>query len=120
MDQKTRELIFLKSFPLTLRVYLVPELNVLTITKQCKSETTIDQLLTNLVDINDEGKQLQFRESKSIISGSEERLYKWLHSFAGLHVAATSRSKLPEKVKFLTGPQDEPNVTTREIFTRIV
>ena len=42
LDQKTRELIFLKSFPLTLRVYLVPELNVLTITKSCKTETTID------------------------------------------------------------------------------
>jgi hypothetical protein len=33
-DLKTRELIHLKSFPIILRIYLVPKLNVLTISKQ--------------------------------------------------------------------------------------
>ena len=30
-DQKTRELIHLKSFPVTIQIYLIPELNVLTV-----------------------------------------------------------------------------------------
>lgn len=43
-----------------LRIYLVPELNILTISKVVVpgDSTTIDHLLTNLVDYDDEGKQL--------------------------------------------------------------
>jgi len=56
--------------------------------------------LTNLVDSNDEGKQLAFKETKSIISGSDERLYKWLHSYAGLHLTSTSQTSQLEKIQF--------------------
>lgn len=68
-----------------LRIYLVPKLNVLTIEKR-SGETSIDHLLTNLVDFYDEGKQLSFKETKTILALSEERIYKWLHSYAGLHL----------------------------------
>ena len=41
LDQKTRELILLKSFPIVFRIYLVPALNILTIQKG-QSDTSID------------------------------------------------------------------------------
>ena len=49
IDQKTRELIYLKSFPITLRIYLVPKLNVITVSKH-SGELTVDDLLTNLIE----------------------------------------------------------------------
>jgi len=81
----------LKSFPVLLRIYLVPKLNVLTIEKR-QGDTSIDHLLTNLVDFYDEGKQLSFKESRSILAHSDERIYKWLHSYAGLHLQTIQRS----------------------------
>ena len=120
LDQKTRELIILKSFPIVLRIFLVPELNILTIKSSSKTEVTIDQLLTNLLSVNDEGKNLKFRESYSIISGSDERVYKWLHSFAGLHLKATSNNQLVDRVQYLTGVVNEPSIATRDVLTAVV
>jgi len=34
------------------------------------------------------------KETQSIVSGTDERLYKWLHSYAGLHLDATSSTVL--------------------------
>lgn len=42
LDQKTRELIHLKSFPVVLRIFLVPKLNILTVQKQSETEISID------------------------------------------------------------------------------
>jgi len=39
-----------------------------------------------LIDFNDEGKQLPLKETQKIITGSSERLYKWLHTYAGLAI----------------------------------
>lgn len=118
LDLKARELIYLKSFPITIKICLVPELNVLTISKD-SGDITVDQLFANLVDYNDEGKQLQFRESASIISGSHERLFRWLHSYAGLHLATLTPRSL-EQVVFSTEQHAATNLTSRDLFSKII
>jgi hypothetical protein len=89
LDQKQKEVIMLNTYPITLKIYLVPKLNILTIAKDERSDamtTTIDDLLSNLIDFNDDGTNLQIKESQQIVSKSNDRVYKWLHTFAGLHV----------------------------------
>jgi hypothetical protein len=56
----------LNTYPITLKIYLVPKLNILTIAKDERSDamtTTIDDLLSNLIDFNDDGTNLQIKES---------------------------------------------------------
>lgn len=61
LDQKQKEVIMLNTYPITLEIYLVPKLNVLTIAKDERGDamtTTVDDLLGNLVDFNDDGTNL--------------------------------------------------------------
>ena len=61
IDQKQKEVIMLNTYPITLKIYLVPKLNILTIAKDERSDamtTTIDDLLSNLIDFNDDGTNL--------------------------------------------------------------
>jgi len=67
LDQKQKEVIMLNTYPITLKIYLVPKLNILTIAKEERSDamtTTIDDLLSNLIDFNDDGTNLQIKESQ--------------------------------------------------------
>jgi len=61
---------------------------------------TTDALLSDLIGNSDEGSQLMIDELSSITSTSEERLYKWLHTLAGLildfsHSATTHEGGKP-------------------------
>jgi hypothetical protein len=78
------------------KIYLIPELNILTIEKvnEKGNEHSVDHILTNLFFDEDEGKQLAVKETKKIISGSDERLYIWLHNYAGLSVLNVGKANL--------------------------
>ena len=117
-ELKTKQLIFMDSFPITLRIYLVPKLNVLTISRNQCEVTTVDDLLSNLIDYDDSGKHLSFKETQQIVSGSDERLYKWLHSYAGLHLRQPGSTHL-EGIKFVESGIQDQQMTSFNLFTKI-
>lgn len=85
LTAKSKEEISLAAFPLRLRIFLVPGLNVLTVQVVCEKATT-DQILGDLLSFEDQGSQLMIKESEIITSDTSERMYKWLHSLAGLQL----------------------------------
>jgi hypothetical protein len=69
-------------FPMRLRICVVPALNVLTIdfeNKVFNSDTILSDLLSGEV-----GKQIKIKDLKLITSETNERIYEWLHNWAGL------------------------------------
>lgn len=74
----------MKLFPLRMRIQLVPELNILTIDLENEVFST-DDVLCDL-QINDIGKLINLNDLKSIVSESNERMYEWLHNWAGLYL----------------------------------
>jgi len=54
LNKKNKELISMTAFPLKIRIFLVPHLNVLT-TDLNSDHFTTDQILGNLLSFNDEG-----------------------------------------------------------------
>ena len=63
----------------------MPGLNVLTVQVVCEKATT-DQILGDLLSFEDQGSQRMIKESEIITSDTAERMYKWLHSLAGLQL----------------------------------
>ena len=64
-------------------------MNVLTISVATGADNDLlstDALLTDLISLTDQGNQLMLEEIDEIVSMSQERLYKWLHSLAGLEL----------------------------------
>ena len=47
---------------------------------------TTDQILSDLLTPEDQGSQLMLEESQMITSQTQERMYKWLHTLAGLQL----------------------------------
>ena len=89
LSQKSKDSIADKCFPLSFYIQLIPALNVITIMAQAPPlegfSGLTDSLLTNLTIVEkDEGSQLMIDELSQIQSLTQERLYKWLHSLAGL------------------------------------
>lgn len=74
----------MKMFPLRIRIQLVPQLNVLTIDLENEVFST-DDILSDL-QINDKGNNINVKDMKTIISDTNERLYEWLHNWAGLYL----------------------------------
>jgi hypothetical protein len=60
---------------------LVPKLKTLTLSLS-SSNAQIDTILSNLIDFNDTGDRAISETEK--LSATSERVYKWLHAFAGL------------------------------------
>jgi hypothetical protein len=81
-----------KALPIQLRIFLVPQKNILTI-DCCSSTFGTDEVLGNLVDFSDEGKQIRTQELELLQLDSSERAYLWLHSLAGLSLAFSSQSQ---------------------------
>lgn len=71
-------------FPLRIRIQLVPELNILTVEFKNKMFDT-DSIMTDL-SVEDSGKQIRVKDIQTIITESNERLYEWLHNWAGLYL----------------------------------
>lgn len=71
-------------FPLRIRIQLVPELNILTVDFKNKMFDT-DSIMTDLF-VEDSGKQIRVKDIQTIITESNERLYEWLHNWAGLYL----------------------------------
>lgn len=67
-----------------MRIYLVPQLNVLTVEFENKIFNT-DDILTEM-QLNEGGKQISLKDLSSIKADSNERLYEWLHNWAGLYL----------------------------------
>lgn len=118
-----------KALPIQLRIFLVPQKNILTI-DCCSGSFGTDEVLGNLVDFEDEGKQIRTQELELMQLDSSERAYLWLHSLAGLSLAFSSQSQstLQEMPHFVTGENEvermlaasgKPLVTTNHIFGRI-
>jgi len=71
-------------FPLRLRIQLVPALNILTIEFENRTFTT-DAILSDLV-LSEKGQQIKLRDIKLIQNETNERIYEWLHNWAGLYL----------------------------------
>ena len=106
-------------FPLRLRIYLVPLLNVLTIEADSKMFNT-DSLLSGLLS-DHRGDQLRVKDLDLLNSESTERLYEWLHNWAGLFLEVSQPSRgLPEVPVFKTlVSEDQNKLSTNHIFSRI-
>jgi hypothetical protein len=72
-----------------------------------------------LIDFNDEGKQLPLKETQKIIAGSNERLYKWLHTYAGLAIQSIVPLEL-EQIKYKLDDRFPANLTSRDLFVKIM
>ena len=85
LSKKSREQLSEQSFPVTLYIQLVPELNILTISVANEDEfVTTDALFGDLLGQTDQGAQIMIDEIAKIVAMSQERLYIWLHTLAGL------------------------------------
>lgn len=62
----------------------MPQLNVMTIDLENEVFST-DDILSDL-QINDKGNHINLKDMNTIISESNERLYEWLHNWAGLYL----------------------------------
>jgi len=71
-------------FPLRFRIYLVPLLNVISIQADNKLFNT-DKLLSGLFT-GQQGEQLRVRDLQLLNASQDERLYEWLHNWAGLYL----------------------------------
>lgn len=71
-------------FPFALRIFLIPELNILSVHFHSDGFTT-DEVLGGLI-FNDQGKSIAVKDMKQILAQSEERVYLWLHNLAGFHL----------------------------------
>ena len=85
LSSKSKEEISLAAFPMKIRIFLIPELNILTVQVLGENCTT-DQILSDLLNSEDQGSQLMIEETQMITSQTSERMYKWLHSLAGLQL----------------------------------
>ncbi len=65
-------------FPLRMRIYLIPQLNVLSIDFENKIFNT-DDILTEM-QLGESGQQIKLKDLNTIKSDSNERLYEWLHN----------------------------------------
>ena len=84
LSEQTKNQIQMQLFPLRIRIQLVPQLNVLTIDLENKIFST-DDILSDL-QIQDRGKLINLKDIKNIYSESNERIYEWLHNWAGLYL----------------------------------
>lgn len=50
--------------------------------------------------MKDDGKQLNLKELKNIVSSSNERIYEWLHNLCGLYIDTAKTTEL-EKPHFI-------------------
>ena len=67
LSSKSKEEISLAAFPMRLRIFLVPELNVLTV-QIVSDNVTTDQILSDLLSPEDQGSQLMLEETQMITS----------------------------------------------------
>ena len=118
---KERNAIIDNCFPFTIRIFMIPELNVLSC--QLVSEHfTADQLFGNLFGERDLGQQIRTKETLEVITNSTERMYKWLHNLAGVKLAFTSSQETLEELprfvacKMETDADGEELVTTKQVF----
>ena len=121
---KERNAIIDNSFPFTLRVFLIPELNVLSC-QVVSDHLTADQLLGNLFGERDLGQQVRTKETEEVITNTSERMYRWLHNLAGVKLAFNSTQEtLQELPRFVAcriesdGESDEL-VTTKQVFRQM-
>lgn len=119
LKDKTKTEIGLQMFPLTMRIFLIPELNVLTVEFKNKTFTT-DQILGDL-SIKDLGKQVRVRELQAINADSNERLYEWLHNWAGLFLDVQKSSIPLSRPTFIFGDSDfSANEVSQILSTKLV
>ena len=93
LSSETKHYVSSTALPLCIRVFLIPDLNVLTV--ECQSgnkNLATDEVLGNLIDFDDLGKQLRTQELETIRAGSSERIYQWVHYLAGLHLNFSNQS----------------------------
>ena len=67
LSSKSKEEISLAAFPMKIRIFLVPELNILTVQVLGENCTT-DQILSDLLNTEDQGSQLMIKETEMITS----------------------------------------------------
>jgi hypothetical protein len=63
---------------------MVPQLNVMTIDLENKIIAT-DDILCDL-QIQDRGHLINLKDQKTIVTETNERIYEWLHNWAGLYL----------------------------------
>jgi hypothetical protein len=63
---------------------MVPQLNVMTIDLENKIFAT-DDILCDL-QIQDRGHLINLKDQKTIVTETNERIYEWLHNWAGLYL----------------------------------
>lgn len=86
LTPEDRKQILQSYFPLTMRFFLLPDLNVLTVQLVSTTHTT-QKLLANLFSDRDLGQQLRIEETEEITARTNERMFKWVHSLADLKLA---------------------------------
>lgn len=95
LNEQTKSQIIMQLFPLRFRIYLVPRLNVLSIRADNKLFDT-EQLLSGLFT-GQAGEQLRVKDLQLLNASQSERLYEWLHNWAGLYLEVSQPSRgLPE------------------------
>jgi hypothetical protein len=106
-------------FPLRIRIQLVPQLNVMTIDLENKIFST-DDILSDM-QIQDRGKLINLKDIKTICSESNERIYEWLHNWAGLYLDIQKPMSIKESnqmAKFNLD-EDQPSISTKLILSKI-
>eukprot|EP00347_Sterkiella_histriomuscorum_P007800 403347513 len=123
LSNQSKEDIMVKIFPLVVRIFLIPELNILTIELRNENLST-DDILSKL-NLNDKGKQLNLIQLEDIVQSSKERVYQWLHNLAGLYLDTSPVSQTLVNPQFILQSEnqakmeDQQYISTKLIISKI-
>ncbi|TNV84672.1 hypothetical protein FGO68_gene6114 [Halteria grandinella] len=119
VNEATKSSILFSIFPLRLRIQLIPDLNVLTVEFDNKTFKS-DQILAQLSS-GDSGKQLKVKDLSDIIQDTNERIYEWLHNWAGLYLEVQKPQRsLPPPEGFIPSYKTDYIETAETISTKFI
>lgn len=70
------------------------------------------------LSVEDGGKQIRVKDMQTIITDSNERLYEWLHNWAGLYLDVQKLKGTTDSPTFIKA-DDQSSLSTKLIMSRI-